>query len=71
MVRAMQGLVPEPPGPVPEDQHKQKEKDPGNLEEDNISHSAERLEESAYAARQASRSLADGAPGHPRARRSC
>lgn len=41
------------PSGLPEDQHKNEEEDAGDLEEDNVAHSAEWLEEPAHAPREA------------------
>jgi len=56
MFWALDGLRPHPPGPVPKKHREQKEEGSHHLEEDDISHSAERPEETADSSRYAARS---------------
>lgn len=65
MVGAMHGLGAQPPGPVSEHDDEEEKEGPYDFKENDVSHSAERLEESAHPAGDVSGGLAGGTTGHP------
>ena len=69
MVGTVHGLGAQPPGPVCEHDDEEEKEGPYDFKENDVSHSAERLEESAHPPGDVSGGLTGGTAGHPSASR--
>lgn len=67
MLGTVHGLGAQSPGPVSKHDDKEEKESPDDFEENDVSHSAERLQKSAHASGYISGGLAGGTTGHPRA----